>query len=134
MAFKPIKIIASLGRPTFGDGRDVMVLELEDATSGLLIAQIEMSPDQFMDFMSNRSAGKLNAKINLSDNIGKKREHLQVEVYVENSEQLPYAFVSAETSNPGWIASREKFNGYRYNYKTKMYRIDMYRYVEIPNE
>lgn len=120
-------------------GSDYFELTIEDISSGLRIIEAKLNSEQFADLLSNRQASDLEAEVNVSGNIGKKREVMTVSMHIDQDntylgteEALTIAFDKAQAEYPEWTISREKWNSHRYSPKNKTYLAHMHRYVEIP--
>ncbi len=76
--FKSGNIIVNARMSRVHGGSDYFKLTIEDCKSNLQIIRIKMNNDQLANLLSNREASLMEAEIEMSGNIGKIRETLDL--------------------------------------------------------
>jgi hypothetical protein len=136
---KNLNVEMHLGRAHSTD-RDYFYLEIKDQASHLMLMDIKIPTTLIADFFSNRNVGwdeiKIPAELWQNENFGKTREMLEVVLILEDSavESLQKEITKwlIKNTKKGWTihGSDTSWNSKRYDYKTKQYTIQAFRFVE----
>lgn len=116
-----IKTIVQMSRCN-GD-KDYFRLTVEDASSGLTILEIQLTPESIADLVSSRITGDMATEYYHNDDIGKTHECKTVAVEYQElglkdldgyddkkrNKDLKLIRNIAEERNPGWTADREEY-------------------------
>lgn len=134
---KELKVSIILSR----DSGKTWNLTISDELSGLVIGEVHIDSENFSDFMSHTYT-KGTMEYYANPNIGKKMEVKTVTVslallapifegYDDRDSDMGRIFHMAEEMNPGYVADKESFNGYRLNHLDKTYKVTLRRYVDV---
>lgn len=111
MIKKNVKVEVCITNPQYGgSGKKVIRIQTKDMNSGICIADIELSYEDFVVAL-NHGTGYGVAEVNISENIGMKKESSSFQFHF-NSNDYPYnerekaAYEQAKLRAPdGWIVS-----------------------------
>lgn len=110
-------------------------LTVNDNISRIRILDVYIKPEELANLISNRHTEPCIAELCLSQNIGKKREHKEVVLELEQATELDlkaHCLLWNGQQTEGWKISEYdmKFNHHRYS-KGK-YTVSADRYIDIP--
>ncbi len=136
------KVSVNISRPSYGDGRKMMSISIQDEISGAQFCEVEIPYDEFVVALTS-GMGYGVAELRGLDVLGKRREHKSIEFPFDSSkvkykERENVAYNTALFHCPeGWAPS--KYFGSQSSFGKNaegvpVARCSIYRYVETTEE
>jgi hypothetical protein len=136
---KDIEVEMHLGRATNNE-KGYFYLEIKDKASHLMVIDVRIPLELIPDFFSNRNIGwdeiTIPAELYQNENHGKVREIKEIVLTLKDSavESLQQAISEwlIKNNKKGWMisVSDTSWNSKRYDYKTKQYKLQAFRFVQ----
>ena len=133
---KKLKGAISIGRPSYGDGKELITIQVRDDLSRTRFADIEIGLADFVKALTGLAEVPIVMQVRGLDNVGKIKETKSLVFQVHDADQAAAEKLAAEFCDEGWLPSlyfnsQKSFTHDRVDGQAVIHaRTQQYRYVE----
>lgn len=101
---KKLKGAITIGRPSYGDGRELMVIQFRDELSRVRFLDIEMSLPDFMKALTGQAEMPIEMQVRGLEDVGKVKETKPLKFPVYDTNREAAADLAPAYADEGWQA------------------------------
>lgn len=101
---KKLKGAITIGRPSYGDGRELMVIQFRDELSRVRFLDIEMSLPDLMKALTGQAEMPIEMQVRGLENVGKVKETKRLDFEVTDTNREAAADLAPAYADEGWQA------------------------------